>query len=121
MITLVIGGILLSLALPSFLDSVRRGRRSDAADAAVGVLQAQERWRGGHASYSDSLASLNQAVTSANGYYGLALSVVSGTGYTLTLSGVGGKGQDADSGCATLVVAVVNGSPAYTPPTCWSR
>jgi len=121
MITVVIAGILLSLALPSFLDSVRRSRRADAADAAVGVLQAQERWRGGRASYSDSLASLNQAATSANGYYALALSATSGTGYTLTLTGVSGKGQDADRGCATLVVTVVNGSPAYTPAACWSR
>lgn len=121
MIAVVISAILLALALPSFNDSVRKGRRSDATDAVIGVLQAQERWRGNNPTYSNSLSSLNQGSTTAGGYYSLALSAVTGAGYTLTASGVTGKGQDHDTGCTALTVTVVNGSPAYTPAVCWSR
>lgn len=122
MITLAVVSILVGVALPSFSSSVRKGRRADAADATVGVLQAQERWRAGHASYSTQLVTdLNQASTTSGGYYSLAVSAASGTGYTLTASAVGGKGQDKDTGCTALVVTVTNGSPAYTPATCWSR
>lgn len=121
MIVVVIASILMALALPSYRDSVRKGRRSDATDAAVGVLQAQERWRGNNPSYSDSLASLNQANTSIGGYYSLALSAVTGAGYTLTATGVAGKGQDQDTGCTALVITVAAGNPTYTPAACWSR
>jgi type IV pilus assembly protein PilE len=121
MVVVVIAGLLLGIALPSYQDSVRRGRRSDAADAAVGVLQAQERWRGQNASYSGSLSSLNQPTTSTGGYYSLALSAATGAGYTLTATGVSGKGQDHDTGCTSLVITVAGGSPTYTPAGCWSR
>ena len=121
MIVVAIAAILLGLALPSFIDSVRKGRRSDAADAVVGVLQAQERWRGRNTTYSASLGSLNLSSTSAGGYYSLALSAASATGYTLTATGRSSKGQDRDSGCSALVVTVTNGNPVYTPAACWSR
>lgn len=121
MIVVAIAAILLGLALPSFIDSLRKGRRSDAADAVVGVLQAQERWRGSNTAYAGSLASLSQPATSAGGYYSLALSAASGSGYTLTATGLAAKGQDRDRGCSALVVTVTNGSPAFTPAGCWSR
>ncbi len=121
MIAVVIAAILAALALPSLFDSVRRGRRSDAADASVAVLQAQERWRGNNASYSASLSDLGQSATSGTGYYGLALSDASRTGYKLTLTAVSGKGQDRDSGCSTLTVTINQGAPSYGPAACWSR
>jgi type IV pilus assembly protein PilE len=121
MIAVAIAGVLLSLALPSFNDTVRRGRRTDAADMVVGVLHAQERWRGLNPQYSSSLTALNQPGTSMGGYYSLALSAATGTGYTLTASAVTGKGQEHDGSCATLTVTVANGSPLYTPTACWSR
>lgn len=123
MIVLVVAAILGAIALPSYQSSVRKARRADAMDAAVGVLQAQESYRANNPSYSSSLASLKpvQAATSTGGYYGAALSGVSGAGYTLTLSAVTGKSQASDSGCTSLVVAVTNGSPIYTPTGCWSK
>lgn len=121
MIVVAIAGLLLGLALPSYNDSVRRGRRSDAADIAVGVMQAQERWRGLNPTYSSSLSSLNQPSQSAAGYYGIALSAASGTGYTLTATAVSGRSQANDSGCTTLTVTVANGVPVYAPAGCWGR
>lgn len=123
MIVLVVAAILGAIALPSYQSSVRKARRADAMDAAVGVLQAQESYRANNPSYSSSLSSLKpvQSATSTGGYYGAALSAVSGAGYTLTLSAVSGKSQASDSGCTSLVVTVTNGSPSYTPTGCWSK
>jgi type IV pilus assembly protein PilE len=121
MTVLAIAALLLAVALPSYNDSVRRGRRSDAADVVTGVLHAQERWRGLNPLYSDSLTALNQPSLSTGGYYRLALSGVTGAGYTLTATAVTGKGQENDSGCATLTVTVANGNPTWTPTRCWGR
>ena len=121
MVVVAIAALLLGVALPSYNDSVRRGRRSDAADVITGILQAQERWRGLNPSYASSLTTLNQPTTSALGYYQLALSAATGAGYTLTATAVTGKSQAQDSGCTTLTVTVAGGSPTYTPAGCWSR
>ncbi len=121
MIVLAIAALLLGIALPSYNDSVRRGRRSDAADVVTGVMHAQERWRGVNPQYSDSLTSLNQPSVSLGGYYSIALSGDSGTGYTLTATAVSTKSQARDTGCTTLTVTVTNGNPTYGPSSCWGR
>lgn len=121
MVVIAIIAIIGSVALPSYLSSVRKGRRVDASDAATGVLQAQERWRANNATYTTSLSSLNQSSTTVNGYYTQALSAATGTGYTLSFTPVASKGQGSDTGCTALVVTVTNGNPAYTPAACWSR
>ena len=121
MVTLVIVAVLAAVALPAFQSSVRKARRVDAMDAAIGLQQAQERYRSNNASYATTLAAVSQSVTSASSYYGLALSAVSAAGYTLTLTGVSGKSQASDSGCSTLTVAVANGSPTLSPTACWSK
>jgi type IV pilus assembly protein PilE len=123
MVTVAIVGILGSLAYPSYMGSVRKGRRVDAADAAATVLQAQERWRANNPQYTTTLANLNiTSATTGNGYYTMALSAASGTAYTLSFTPVAGKGQDQDTGCIlNLGVTVTGGQPTYTPANCWSR
>lgn len=120
-ITLAIISIITSVALPNYRNSVLKARRADAVDAASAVMQAQERWRATNATYSATLAGLNQATTSRDGYYALVLSAVTGAGYRLRFSPADGKGQDKDTGCTAMAVTVTNGDPAYTPATCWSR
>lgn len=121
MIALVIGAILASVAYPSYRSSALKGRRSDAMDAATAILQAEEQWRANNASYTASLASLSVASTTANGYYTLALSAASSTGYTLVFTPVAAKGQGSDAGCTAMSVVVTSGSPDFTPTSCWSR
>jgi type IV pilus assembly protein PilE len=120
MISLAVVGILVGIAYPSYQGNVRKSRRSDAADAATAVLQAEESWRANNATYG-TLANINVSATSGGGYYGLALSAVSGTGYTLSFTPVSGKGQSSDTGCTAMTVTVANGSPTYAPAACWSR
>jgi type IV pilus assembly protein PilE len=121
MVALVIVAIVASVAYPSFMSSIRKGRRSDASDAAAGVMQAQERWRANNAQYSANFTNLNVGSTTANGYYTMALSAVSGTAYTITFTPVAAKGQNNDTGCTAMSVTVTGTSPVYAPSTCWSR
>ena len=123
MVTVAIVGILGAIAFPSYMGSVRKGRRVDASDAAAAVMQAQERWRANNPQYTTTLANLKiTSATTGNGYYTMALSAASGTTYTLAFTPVAGKGQDKDAGCSTeLKLTVTGGQPVYTPANCWSR
>jgi type IV pilus assembly protein PilE len=121
LVVLVVAAFLAAVALPSYLSILRKGRRSDAVDASVAVLQAQERYRANNPSYAPTLAALGQASTSAAGQYGLALLASTAVGYQLTLLAVNGSAQAGDTGCTALTVTVSNGSPSYAPSTCWSR
>lgn len=121
LIVLAIAGILAAVAMPSFVQHVRKGRRSDAHEAAAAVMQAQERWRSNRTKYSDTLEPLGVSGTSKGGYYRLELSAASGIGYTLRLTAVEGKSQAKDTGCTALTVTVTGGAPSYGEPACWSR
>ena len=121
MIVVAVATILLTVAVPSLLSQIRKARRSDATDASVAILQAQERYRANNTSYAAALASIGLGASSSNGYYTLALSNASATSYTVTASAVGGTTQAGDAGCSTLTVGVTNGSATYGPAACWSR
>ncbi len=121
LVVLFVAALLAAIALPSYLSIMRKGRRSDAVDASVAVLQAQERYRANNLSYASTLGVLGQSNTSIAGQYSLALSATSGAGYLLTLSALAGSAQASDTGCTALTVTVSNGNPSYAPLACWSR
>lgn len=134
LIAVVIVGILAAVALPSFNDSIRKSRRSDAFAALAAVQQAQERWRGGNASYSGALTTdLRLPAVTSSGYYGVALSDPSAAGYTATATAVSGKSQAADGTCVRLRVRMAGGNIVYGSAAatgdfdesgsnrCWSR
>ena len=109
------------MAAPFYLGSVSKGRRTDAVDAAVGVMQAQERFRAGNTSYGASFSQLGLSDSSVGRYYTLALSGASASGYTLGISAASGSAQAGDSGCTSLTVTVTLGNPVFAPQSCWSR
>lgn len=114
MITVVIVGILAVVAVPSYLDQVRKGRRADAFDAMVLVQQQQERFRSQNTRYAASFEALGlgQTFRSAAGHYGLALTDVTGFGYVLTATAAGRQASDAQ--CATFRLVVNKGSNERT-------
>ena len=118
-IALAVLALLVPLAWPSYTESVRKGRRSDAVRAATQVQQAQERWLGNRLRYTDQLADLGLPAASPAGHYTLALSAASATGYTLTVTAATGKPQAADSGCTSLTITVLRGQASYAPAACW--
>lgn len=131
MITVVIVAILASIAYPSYMSQVRKSRRSDAVQALSQVQQAQERWRANYTTYSAVLANtavspalpngLGVSATTSGGYYTLAISSNTSTGYVATATAVSGTSQASDTNCTTLTVTVANGSAVNTPTACWSK
>lgn len=118
MIAVVIVGILLAVAFPSFMDSIRKGRRSEAFSALAAMQQAQERYRGNNPSYASTseLATASPAAvaspTRPGGYYTLSVASPSATSYIVTADG-SGSSQAADGNCAKLSVEISGGRIQY--------
>jgi type IV pilus assembly protein PilE len=145
MIAVVVAGVLLAVALPSFTGSLRKSRRSDAFSALTAVQQAQERWRSLHGTYaanSDLTVAttatppgLGLAASTASGNYGIAISDPSANGYTVIATATSTGSQSSDAGCATMAVLVSSGDIKYggssgsidwtatnpDPNRCWNR
>ena len=111
MVALVVAGILAALAYPSFLESIRKGRRSEAFAALATLQQAQERWRAGNARYSTDLATLGANASTANGHYAISVLAADATSYSLSASARGSQAQD--KACATMVLAATGGTIGY--------
>lgn len=138
MIAIAILGIVGSLAYPSFMGSIRKGRRAEAFAALSAVQQAQERWRANNASYATDLsaappAGLGIAATTGGGLYSISLDNVSATGYDAVATPVSGTTQVNDGNCAKLGVRMSNGNLSYggassagavsfaATSACWNR
>lgn len=117
---LAIVGILAAIALPAYQSYVRKSRRSDATVALRALQFSEEKYRANNSSYG-TLAQLGMNSTTDSGYYTLAVSNVSGTGYTLTASAVSGSSQASDSGCTTLTLQQSGATQTTTPSACWSK
>ena len=129
MIAVAIVAILAAIALPSFMDSVRKGRRSEAFAALAGLQQAQERWRGNNANYGAMADLPAVSATTPNSYYAMTIAGNNAMGYTGTATG---QGRQADDGvCKVLAVRVLGGNISYgsgaaaadwtDPGRCWAR
>lgn len=113
LIAVAIGAIVVSIALPSFLSSIKKGRRSEAMTALTAIQQEQERWRSNNTTYSSSLSELRvTSPTSPGGYYTLTVSGNTDTGYTAVANGTGST-QSGDGDCAKLGVRVARGAITY--------
>ncbi len=140
MIVIAVVGILAALALPSYFDSVRKGRRSEAIAALAQVQQAQERWRANNAAYTTALAAsapngLGIDTTRLDRLYNLSVEAASATGYTLSATAVSGTSQANDTNCTKMRVRLFEGNVYYggcagcalgsetwtDPHRCWSR
>ena len=127
MIVVAIVAILASVALPAYLDSVRKSRRADAITALNQVAQAQERWRANNSTYSNVLTSAGLNVANpSSGYYTLAVSGNTATAYSATATAAGA--QTSDARCTTLTLTMATGAVisytstgTATAAQCWNR
>jgi type IV pilus assembly protein PilE len=136
LIAVALIAIIGTVALPSFAESIRKSRRSEAMAAISTIQQAQERYRGNNASYAASLTALGLGSTSKpRGYYALSSAAVMGstaTAYVVTADGSGGS-QANDGTCGKLSVKMDGPAITYasckdctsftyaTTDRCWSR
>lgn len=142
MLVVAVVGVLALVAMPSFMDSIRKGRRADAVAALAQVQQAQERWRSNQASYADNAkltpnppAGLGIATVTNAGLYALNIDEATATGYTATATAVSGKSQNNDTHCTVMRIRLKDANFEYggcagcsvpegaltDPDRCWSR
>jgi type IV pilus assembly protein PilE len=128
MIVVAIVGILASIALPSFNDSVMKARRADARNALFDVQLLQAEFFANVFTYG-TLADIGAGDESKNGYYSLVVKgTPDSTGFEVRAEPVQGKSQANDTSCASTSGAhrafcVNQDGPAYdgvcAPKTCW--
>jgi type IV pilus assembly protein PilE len=104
MIVVAVIGILAAIAYPSYQDSLRKSRRADAYTSLLSLQMDQEKYRANNTTYAADIATLGSSATSDEGYYTIAITASSASGFTATASAVTGTSQAGDTGCGTITI-----------------
>lgn len=100
MIVVAILGIIASIALPAYQDSVRKAKRADAQGALLSFANAMERYFTTNGSYTGATAAgvyvAQVPVDGGTAYYNLSVEVDGGSFYTLTAAATGSMAGDGD-------------------------
>ncbi|MBB3180503.1 type IV pilin protein [Variovorax sp. Sphag1AA] len=109
MIAVAVVAILAAIAYPSYLEQIRKSRRTDAKAALLDLAARQERYFTTHNTYTKTAADLGYAnvfpidVKAGNSaFYQLNVSVATTTAFTATATPVGA--QTADTKCGTYTI-----------------
>lgn len=133
MIVVAVLGVLVTIAVPAYQDSVRNARRSDAL-AALGEAQLrQEKFRSNCPHYAEGLAAsrvcdladpsnstMVMEAESSDGYYTLSIEAADGSTYTIRATGKNGQERDQKSGLDCRFIEV-NELGEYSPAGCAKR
>lgn len=133
MITLVIAGILTTIAVPGYKDYLVRGRRSDGQAALLDLASQMERHYSERNTYAgatigtagpDDVRSSNQ---SPEAWYTLSIPVQTASGFTLKATPNGAQAT-SDTACQSLtltslgvkgIAAGSGGAPTGSTTKCW--
>ena len=96
LVVLAIVAVLATIALPSYQNYIEKSRRADAMTTLLKLQLEQERYRANHTSYGE-LSDVWAGSDSTDGYYQLAVSGVSATGYTAMATPKANGRQAGDS------------------------
>ncbi|MCB1679557.1 MAG: type IV pilin protein [Halioglobus sp.] len=128
MIAVVIVAVLMAISLPSYQESLRKGRRSDAKAGLADVANRQEGFMLDRSTYTTDMQELgytSDPMVSEEGYYTIdAAACATGTiatCYVLTATPVAGGAQDDDTRC-TVFTLNSSGAKAATGSggsSCW--
>lgn len=111
-------GVLATIALPSFLEQLARGRRADATSSLQRLQWTQERYRRDHGRYAERLDQLNGSDRSAAGHYRLELRALGPDGYEALAWAQ--PSQARDRACPVLGLQVRGEISQYQPGgACW--
>ena len=130
MIVVAIVAIIAAIAVPSYQDAVRKGKRADAVAALSRLQLAQEKLRGSCALYANVLSSsatadncttrtLAFSTSSEQGYYALSISAATGNSYTLEADPQ--NSQSGDSACNPMTITYSGGATIKGPAGCWGN
>lgn len=136
MIVVAIVGILAAIAYPSYVDSVRKSRRTDAITALYALQLAQEKWRANHTTYTSTLGGANCGTATVTGlcwssaeitrpYYTIAITAgATATAFTATATASGDQVNDKANNVSCATLTITQNGPTYNPAgqsACWSK
>ncbi len=120
MITVLVLAILSAIAINSYQEQIRKGRRAEAYSVVSTMQLAMERWRAENPSYAactpTPCGSGTYPALGTSKYYTFALSGANATTYTLTATRTAGSPQANDK-CGTLT-ANGNAKPSWATASC---
>lgn len=120
MIVVAVVGILAAVAYPSYREFVKRGNRSDAKTVLMRASQNLERRFTETNSYAGATIGTGASTdvwgsaTTPNGFYTIALPVLTANTYTLRATPIGTQASDTACAAMTLTHTGVQG-----PAACW--
>lgn len=110
-IVVVILGVLMTIALPAYQDSMRKGRRADAKAGLMDAANRQERLMLDRKTYTDDMTDLGftlDPMISEEEYYSIDAEACEdgtiATCYVLTATPVAGGAQEEDKKCTSLML-----------------
>jgi len=113
MVVVVIASILMAIAIPSYKNSIRKSRRTDAKTALLDLAGREERYNSTVGGYTNAAANLGYgALPSAvgSGYYNISVTTVTGGTattvpfFSLTATPVVGSDQAKDTACGSFTL-----------------
>jgi type IV pilus assembly protein PilE len=120
LITIAVIGLLATIALPSYRESVRKGQRAEARALLFEVMQKQERFYTERNTYTVTLTDLgfNSPLKTARGAFTISLAA-GGSGIATSVNATATASNDSD--CATLVLANTQQTSATgaNAANCW--
>lgn len=128
MIVIAIIGIISAFAYPSYVEQVRKSKRSDAKIALQQIAQRQESNFIKNYTYGASLTALGYAadtIPSPEDNYQITVSAATATSYTLQATPTSGSSQAQDSKCANFTLdhmgrrVAKDSGGAVTTDKCW--
>ena len=124
MIVVAIVGIIAAIAIPSYQDYVRKGRRTEAMRVLQEIRMAQERWRADRPTFG-TLAQVGNP-GAGNPYYTFTVTdPPQANTFTVTASAVANKGQDNDKqdgvSCASMTIDQAGTKGPAGKEACWRK
>lgn len=130
LIVVAIMGVLASIALPAYQNSVLRSSRAEAKSELLQVASDQERYFSNFNTYVDDATPLNTPVvasrdrTTQNGFYLISVAACGGGAITnCFLATATAQGEQTADTCTTLTISDTGarGATGDTTNECWQR
>ena len=121
MIVVGIISIISAVSMAFYGDYVTRANRTDARIALTETSASLEKCKSLYAIYNSDDCNVAFPVTSDNGFYSIAATIITGATFTLTATPVAGKRQATDADCTSLTLThtgTKDGTGADVA-TCW--